>query len=468
MTQLRLSNTLSGDTEVFEPLDDDRVLLYVCGLTVSDDPHLGHARTWVSFDVLHRYLEYKGYDVEHVENVTDVDDKIIRRAEEEGKTAGEVAARYAEQVYDDMVALNLRRVDVRPHVTEHVDDIVRMVERLVERGYAYEAEDGVYFDVSEFDAYGKLSGQRVDQLEQGEEGTTKEAPEDFALWKLADGEAPDEEPTWESPWGEGRPGWHIECSAMSTTHLGETIDIHGGGRDLVFPHHENEIAQTEAATGEEFTRYWLHVGSLRVDDEKMSSSLGNFWTVHEALEEYDANEIRGFLLGTRYTKPQRFTRDALDDGAARWERLRNGYRTCEEAMDSEEARAKETDGALRDATEEAREAFVEAMDDDLNTPEALAALDGIVDAVNAEVEEPPYDYAGLFCAWRALDELAGDVLGFDFSRDGDTARVVGSVLALREEMRDEGEYETADALRDALEDAGAEVQDTDDGATYRL
>lgn len=469
MTELRLENTLSGEKEAFEPLNDDRVLLYVCGLTVSDDPHLGHARTWVSFDVLHRYLEHKGYDVKHVENVTDVDDKIIDRAEEEGKTAAEVAARYAEQVYDDMGALNLRRVDVRPHVTEHVDEIIEMTERLVDRGYAYEAEDGVYFDVSEFDGYGKLSGQKVEELEQGEEGAAKDAPEDFALWKLAEDGDGDAEPTWDSPWGEGRPGWHIECSAMSTTHLGETVDIHGGGRDLVFPHHENEIAQTEAATGEEFTRYWLHVGPLRVEDEKMSSSLGNFWTVHEALEEYDANEIRAFLVSTQYSKPQEFTRDALDDGAARWERLRNAYRACEEAMDSTEARAKHADDELRAATEAAREEFAEAMDDDLNTPEALAALDSLVNAVNAHVEEPPYDYVGLFGAWRTFEELAGDILGFDFSGDGDGAgRIIEAVLALREEMRDDGEYETADALRDALEEAGVEVQDTDEGATYRL
>ncbi len=467
MTELRLSNTLSGEKEVFEPIEDDRVLLYVCGLTVSDDPHLGHARTWVSFDVLHRYLEYEGYDVRHVENVTDIDDKIIARAEEEGLTASEVAARYAEQVYDDMVSLNLRRVDVRPHVTEHVDDIIEMVERLIERGYAYEADDGVYFDVSEFDGYGKLSGQRTEELEQGEEGADKDAPEDFAVWKLAD-DSPEEEPTWDSPWGEGRPGWHIECSAMSTSHLGETVDIHGGGRDLVFPHHENEIAQSEAATGEEFARYWLHVGPLRVEDEKMSSSLGNFWTVHDALDEYDANEVRAFLVSTRYSKPQRFTRDALDDGAARWGRIRGAYRACEEAMDSTDARAKGHDNELREAVERAREDFFAAMDEDLNTPEALAALDGIVDAVNSHAEEAPYDYVGLFRAWSALEELAGDVLGFDFSRGGDTERVVESVLALREEMRSAGEYETADAVRDALEDAGVEVQDTEDGATYRL
>jgi len=250
-------------------------------------------------------------------------------------------------------------------------------------------------------------------------------------------------------------GWHIECSAMSTCHLGDTIDIHGGGRDLVFPHHENEIAQSEAATGEEFTRYWLHVGPLRVKDEKMSSSLGNFWTVHDALEEYDANEIRAFLVSTQYTKPQQFDDDALEEGAKRWARLENAYRACEEAMDSPEARAKKHDESLREATQEAREGFVGAMDDDVNTPGALAALFGLVDAVNAHVEEPPYDYVGLFEAWQAFEELAGGVLGFDFSRgDGDAGRVVEAVLALREDLREDGEYETADSVRDALERAG--------------
>ncbi|MDY7083298.1 MAG: cysteine--tRNA ligase, partial [Halobacteria archaeon] len=245
---LRIKNTLSGEKEVFEPLNDDRVLMYVCGLTVSDDPHLGHARTWMSFDVVHRYLEYKGYDVLHVENVTDIDDKIINKADDENTTPEDVAQRYSEQVYDDMESLNLKRVKVRPHVTEHVDDIIEIVEKLVERGYAYETDDGVYFKVREFEEYGKLSGQKLNELEeqgQGEESEAKQNPADFALWKPAK----EGEPSWDSPWGKGRPGWHIECSAMSTRHLGNTIDIHGGGRDLVFPHHENEIAQSEAATG---------------------------------------------------------------------------------------------------------------------------------------------------------------------------------------------------------------------------
>jgi len=465
--ELQLTNSLSGEKEVFEPTEQGEVDLYVCGLTVSDYPHLGHARTWVSFDMVHRYLEYKGYDVNHIENVTDIDDKIINRAEEKGIPPAEVASKYAAQVYEDMKSLNLRRVDVRPHVTDHIEDIIRMVECLVERGYGYEAEDGVYFDVTEFDGYGKLSGQKIDELEQGEEGTAKRDPADFALWKLTD----EDEPSWDSPWGKGRPGWHIECSAMSTRHLGDSIDIHGGGRDLVFPHHENEIAQAEAATGEEFTRYWLHVGPLRVEDEKMSSSLGNFWTVHEALKEYSPNEIRGFLISTKYTKPQEFTEEALEEGKARWERIRNAYETCERAMDSDESVSKESDEELHNTVEETHKAFEDAMNNDLNTPEALASLFGLVDAVNAHAEESPYDYVGLFDAWRTFEELAGNVLGFDFDHDGSDGKVpdvVESVLDLRGQLRDQGEYETADEIRDALETAGVEVQDTEDGATYRL
>ncbi len=465
--RFKLKDTYSGEKNPFEPLSEP-VTMYVCGLTVSDDPHLGHARTWISFDVLHRYLEHIGYTVRHVENVTDVDDKIIAKAEEEGKTAEEVARRYAGQVFEDMVDLNLRRVDVRPHVTEHVDDIIELTERLVERGYAYEAEDGVYFDVSEFDGYGELSGQDVEELEQGEEDTAKDAPEDFALWKLSTGGS--EEPTWSSPWGEGRPGWHIECSAMSTCHLGDTIDVHGGGRDLVFPHHENEIAQSEAATGEQFTRYWMHVGALRVEGDKMSTSLDNFWTVHDALDEYSANDVRAFLISTQYSKPQGFTEDSLDEGRRRWRRIRDAVEVCRRKMDSHDARAKHVDEELRDAVETARLDFKTAMSDDLNTPEALAALYGLVDAVHDHAEDPPYDYGGLFQAWRAFHELAGDVLGFDLQEEaGDAVEdIVESLLSTRERMREDGEYDAADAVRDALEAADVEVRDTDEGPTYRL
>ncbi|MFW5929479.1 MAG: cysteine--tRNA ligase [Halobacteriota archaeon] len=460
--RLQLTDTRSREKKEFKPVSDT-VLLYVCGLTVSDDPHLGHARTWTSFDVLHRYLEYLGYDVRHVENVTDVDDKIIARAEDEDVEPEEVAARYTEQVYEDMKALGLHRVTVRPRVTEHVDDIIEIVETLVDRGYAYETEGGVYYDVSEFDSYGELSGQDPDELEQGEQREQKDDPADFALWKAAK----PGEPQWDSPWGPGRPGWHVECSAMSTRHLGETIDIHGGGRDLVFPHHENEIAQTEAATGQEFARYWMHVGPLRVGEDKMSTSLDNYWTVHEALEDYSANDVRAFLISIRYSKPQQLEDDSLDEGRRRWKRLSNAVEAAERAMDSLDARAKHVDEDLRSKVESGVEEFEAAMSEDLNTPEALAALYGVVDSVNRHVESPPYDYEGLYRAWTSLRILAGDVLGFDFSDvGGDVERVVEAALEVRERRREEGRYDEADAIRDALDAGGVEVRDSDEGPTY--
>ena len=470
--QLRLTDTLAGEQRPFEPLDPPHVLLYVCGLTVSDDPHLGHARTWVSFDVLHRYLAYLGYDVLHVENVTDVDDKIIAKADEEDTTPAAIAERYSQQVYDDMEALNLRRVEVRPRVTEHVDDIVAMVEALVDEGYAYEADDGVYFDVDSYEDYGQLSGVDLDELEQGEESEAKDDPADFALWKAVEDDAEDE-PSWDSPWGAGRPGWHIECSAMSTRHLGDTIDIHGGGRDLVFPHHENEIAQSECATGEAFTRYWLHVGPLRVEGDKMSTSLDNFWTVHDALDEYSPNAIRAFLISTQYAKPQQFSEDSLDEGRRKWERLRNAERAAADAMDSERALAKVVDRDLRRTAEATRPAFEEAMDDDLNTPEALAALFELAGAINSHVDEGDvYDYQGLFRAWATLRDLGG-VLGFAFDEadrgpEGPTDELIEILLDVRERERDEGNYDAADRIRDRLRDAGVAVEDDDGGTTYRI
>lgn len=467
MTQggLRLSNTLSGEKEKFEA-SGGSVLMYVCGLTVSDDPHLGHARTWISFDVVHRYLEYLGYDVLHVENITDVDDKIINKAEEEGVDWRDIATRYSHQVFEDMRELNLRRVEVRPRVTEHITDIQELVRELISAGYAYEGSDGVYFDVDEFEGYGELSGQVLSELEgQGEEAEGKKDPRDFALWKLSE-----EEPAWESPWGLGRPGWHIECSAMSTRHLGDTIDIHGGGRDLVFPHHENEIAQAEAATGKEFARYWMHVGPLRVEGDKMSTSLDNFWTVHEALREYSANEIRAFLISTQYLKPQSFTEDALEEGRDRYTRLENAVKVCEDSMDSMVAKSKEIDEELREAVMESRSSFEEAMNDDFNTPEALAALHNLANKVNLHTESEEYDYHGLFQAWNTFHELGGGVLGFDFSGGAEeplTNDLVELVLEVREHEREQGNYEFADEIRSRLHELGVIVEDSEDGSVYR-
>ncbi|MDR9382164.1 MAG: cysteine--tRNA ligase, partial [Natronomonas sp.] len=339
---LRLSNTLSGEREAFEPADPDDVLLYYCGLTVSDYAHLGHARTWVHVDVIHRWLEHLGYGVRHVENITDVNEKIVARIGErrDGETFGDdesaVARTFIGQLLADMRSLNLERAEVYPRVSEHIPEIIELIETLEDRGYAYESNGSVYFDVTEFPDYGKLSNQSIEDVEaQGieEERSEKRHPSDFALWK-ADGVSesavaehrrddreydcdPPEGETWDSPWGEGRPGWHIECSAMSMTHLDSSIDIHMGGRDLVFPHHENEIAQSEAASGEQFAKYWLHADLFQMGEEKMSSSLGNFIPVSEAVDRFGVNPLRMFFLSASYNSTQTYSDDAIEEALER-------------------------------------------------------------------------------------------------------------------------------------------------------
>jgi len=492
---LRVTNTLSGEREVFEPADPDSVLLYYCGLTTSDPAHLGHARGWVHVDVMHRWLEHLGYDVRHVENFTDVNEKIVARVGEDGDSEADVARSYVADVIRDMRSLNLLRAEVYPRVSEHVPEIVGMIETLLDRGYAYEVDGSVYFDVTEFPDYGTLSNQDLDELEaQGDpdELAEKRHPADFALWKAGgldpgdveehrhDDAAPAEEScqtaqTWDSPWGEGRPGWHIECSAMSTTHLDDTIDVHVGGQDLVFPHHENEIAQSEAATGQQFARYWLHVRLLEAaDDEKMSSSLGNFETVAEAIERYGVNVVRTFLLSTAYHNPATYSAATVSEAAERWDRLERGYERAVEAADSVDATSKATDEALRSAVDEVREEATAAMNDDFNTRRALAALLDLVSAVHAHVDDhETYDYRALRRSIEVFETFGGDVLGLELGREGTgtatlAEELVELVLTLREDARDAGEYERADALRDDLTALGVEVQDTDDGPEYRI
>ncbi|RLM59231.1 cysteine--tRNA ligase [Halobellus sp. Atlit-31R] len=493
---LSVTNTLTGEREEFEPRNDDEVLLYVCGLTVSDDAHLGHARLWAHADVMHRWLEHEGYDVRHVENFTDVNEKIVARIGEDGfgETESAVADHFTSHVIRDMRGLNLKRAEVYPRVSEHVPDIVDLVETLVDRGYAYESNGSVYFDVTAFEEYGKLSNQRLDEIEtQGpeEERSEKRHPADFALWK-AGAVAPDdvaehrhaglpavEEPcgqTWDSPWSEGRPGWHVECSAMSMTHLDQTLDIHVGGRDLVFPHHENEIAQSEAATGEPFARYWLHVGLLQTAGDKMSSSLGNFLTVDDALDRYGVDVVRTFYLSTGYRSEQTFGKREMREAEERWERLERAYDSAVDACDSTDAYATVEDESFRATLAETREAFREAMNDDFNVREAMAALLELTTAVNRHLDDhDAYDYRALRETVETFEELGGDVFGLAFgaTADGDgtvtlAEELVELVLDVREAERDAGNYERADDLRDELEALGVEVQDGDDGPTYRF
>ncbi len=506
---LHVTNTLTGEKEPFEPQDPENVLLYYCGLTVSDPPHLGHARSWVHVDVMHRWLEHRGYGVRHVENFTDVNEKIVARVGEDdlGDSESEVAESYIQRTIDDMRSLNLLRTEVYPRVSEHVPEIIDLVETLIEKGYAYESNGSVYFDVTSFDDYGKLSNQELDEIEsQGDpdERSEKRNPADFALWKAGgvdpdaieehrhEGAAPAEDAcetslTWDSPWGEGRPGWHIECSAMSMTHLGETLDVHVGGRDLVFPHHENEIAQSEAATDHQFAKYWLHCELFQMDDEKMSSSLGNFVTVDDAIDQWGTNVVRTFLTAGSYNSKQLYSDETIAEAEERWDRLERGYEAAVDALDSPAASSKAEDGTLRDEVDGAREAFATAMDDDFNTREAQSALLSVVTAINRHLESvdaddegdasdedgtASYDYRGLRLAVETLEELGG-VLGLSFTGDttGSAALagdVVDLVLEVREREREAGNYERADELRDELAALGVEVQDTDEGATYRL
>jgi cysteinyl-tRNA synthetase len=491
---LYVTNTLTGERERFEPATDDRVTLYLCGLTTSDPVHVGHARTWTHTDVMVRWLEYLGYEVRYVQNFTDVNEKIVARIGADGPDEDAVARHYMADVIEAMRELNLRRADVYPRVSEHVDEIIAMVETLVDGGYAYESNGSVYFDVTAFPDYGKLSNQRLDDLEaQGnpDERSEKRNPADFALWK-ADGvdaetvaaerkagAAPPEAAaegaqTWESPWGEGRPGWHIECSAMSTAHLGESFDIHVAGSDLVFPHNENEIAQSEAATGEQFCRYWLHTGMVQVDDEKMSSSLENFTTARGAIDEYGPDVLRTFFCSTVYSADPTFSEATLAEAGDRWETLERGYDRALEAADSVDAYAAVVDEDLREAVESTRAEFEAAMNDDFNTREAMAALLELASAVNAHVDaHDRYDFPGLKRAIDAFEELGGDVFGLSLgeSADGDVgiaADLVDLVLDVREEEREAGNYDRADALRDRLGELGVEVQDGDDGTTFRF
>ena len=479
---LQVTNTLTGERETFEPQDPDSVLLYYCGLTVSDYAHLGHARSWVHVDAMHRWLEHSGYDVRHVENFTDVNEKIVARVGEAdlGDSEREVARTFVSETLEDMRSLNLLRAEVYPRVSEHLPEIIDLVETLVEKGYAYESNGSVYFDVTKFDEYGKLSNQNVDEMEaQGEEDerAEKRHPADFALWKAGEAHPDDGESggeTWDSPWGEGRPGWHIECSAMSMTHLGETLDIHVGGQDLVFPHHENEIAQSEAATGERFVDYWLHVRLLETGGEKMSSSLQNYFTVRNAVSEFGGDAVRMFLLSTAYDNRQTYSEEALEEAVERWERLERGYERAVEAADSEAARTKVVADDLRAAVADAREGFPAAMDDDFNTREAIAELLELVSAVNKHLDErEEYDYRALCDAVGTFEAFGEGVLGFALAGEpeGDVRLVedvVELVLELREQEREAGNYDRADELRDELEALGVEVQDTDEGPTFRV
>ncbi|PHQ91166.1 MAG: cysteine--tRNA ligase [Idiomarina sp.] len=455
---LTVFNTLTRKKQLFEPIQPGHVGIYVCGVTTYDYCHIGHARTYVAFDIVVRYLRKLGYSVKYVRNITDLDDKIIKRAAENGEDFHQVTERFIREMHKDFDALNLVRPDIEPRVTSHMDEIIHMIERLIENGNAYEAGNGdVLFDVSTFNDYGKLSRQDLEQLQAGSRvdvDTAKQDPLDFVLWKSAK----PGEPSWSSPWGEGRPGWHIECSAMNKKHLGSTFDIHGGGSDLSFPHHENEIAQSCCANQSEYVKYWMHSGMVQVDNEKMSKSLGNFFTIRSVLEQYDAETVRYFLLSSHYRSQLNYTQENLDQAHSALERLYTALRDIAPQAASEDLRSKYWHN------------FQQAMDDDLNAPEAMSVLFEIAREINRNRESAPDTAAQLA---HVLLELA-KVMGLlqqspeEFLQgDDDDVAKIEALIAKRNQAREDKDWAAADEARDELTNMGIVLEDGAEGTRWR-
>ncbi len=467
---MKIYNTLTKKKEEFVPVNPPNVGIYVCGPTVYDYFHIGNARSFVMADIIQRYLRYKGYKVKFVMNLTDVDDKIIKKANEEGVDAKEIAERFSEAFFEDIEKLKVRRADVYPKATEHITEIVDLIKKLENKGIAYRTNGDVFYDVLKFDGYGKLSGKKLDELESGarvEINEKKHNPLDFALWKSAK----PSEPHWESPWGEGRPGWHIECSAMSMKHLGETFDIHAGGHDLIFPHHENEIAQSEGATGKPFVKYWIHFGFLNIRDEKMSKSLGNFFTAREVLNKYPAETIRLLFSQTHYASPLNFSQKLLDSVNKGLVKITNFYQTIHDLN----KRTKEQAGYPGFDVQKYYTEFERAMDDDFNTPQAVAVIYDFIKDVNKIISEnTDYDQKFYEDIIDFMDKTAEGVLGIVKKAESmpeSSSEKIDELLDLFVKVRLKAKkmknYELADLIRDELKKLGYILQDTKDGTTVK-
>ncbi len=462
---MKLFNTLTREKQEFVPMEEGKVKMYVCGPTVYNYFHIGNARPFVVFDVLRRYLEYRGYEVTYVQNFTDVDDKIIKKANEEGITAKEVGEKYIEEYFKDADALGIKRASIHPRVTENIREIIEFIEKLIEKGFAYEVDGDVYFDTVRFDMYGKLSKQSLEELEAGariEVNTTKKNPADFALWKK---QKPGE-PGWQSPWGKGRPGWHIECSVMSTKYLGETIDIHAGGQDLIFPHHENEIAQSEAYSGKPFARYWVHNGYITINNEKMSKSKGNFFTVRDIIEEFEPEVVRFFLLSAQYRNPINFSRELMEQSKNALERLYNAKENLEYINKNvKESQMSDAEKEIFEDLTKYRDKFIISMDDDLNTADAIAAIFELVKNINTSIsasssKELVEKALGLF------NELT-DVLGIVKKEKEVLDEEIEKLIEERQKARKEKNYQLADKIRDDLKDRGIILEDTPQGVKWK-
>ncbi|RQD72818.1 MAG: cysteine--tRNA ligase [Candidatus Syntrophonatronum acetioxidans] len=464
---MKLYNTLTRRIEEFVPLRGNEVGFYVCGPTVYDYFHIGNARVFIVFDVIRRYLEYRGYEVNYVQNFTDIEDKMIKRAQEMGITMEELAEKYIEAYLEDADALGIRRADVHPRATEHIPEIIEIIQKLMEKDLAYEVEGDVYFDTGNFPEYGRLSYQDMEELESGsrvEVDERKKSPMDFALWK----KAKEGEPSWDSPWGPGRPGWHIECSAMSMKYLGETLDIHAGGPDLTFPHHENEIAQSEGATGKQFVRYWMHVGYLNIDKQKMSKSLGNILTVREIRKNVDPQVVRFFMLSAHYRSPINFSFELLDQAKGGLERLNTLIYTLLDLKEKAQEKPEEDrDKEMREAVTKYRQKFEESMDDDFNTADALAALFELARETNIYVKEGKNNL-------KVIEEIldtyreVGDILGLFANLEKEELDVeIEELIQKRQEARKVKDFATADSIRDQLLERGIILEDTPQGVRWK-
>lgn len=463
---MKLYNTLTQQKETFVPIEEGKVRMYSCGPTVYNYFHIGNARPFIVFDVLRRFLEYTGYEVTFIQNFTDVDDKIINRSHEEGISPGDVSEKYIQEYFTDADALGIKRATVHPKVSEHIPEIIDMIKTLEEKGLAYNVDGNVYYRVDAFKDYGKLSKQSIDDLKSGariDVNDEKDSPLDFALWK----KKKDGEPYWESPWGQGRPGWHIECSAMSKKHLGETIDIHGGGQDLIFPHHENEIAQSEGCCGKPFANYWVHNGYINIDNEKMSKSKGNFFTVRDIAKTFDLEAVRMFLLMAHYRSPVNFSQPLLQQAASALERLYTAKFQMAFLLENATAKtATENEQVWIDSLAKYKNDFIAAMDDDINTADAIAVIFELVRDLNSNLDATS-SQAAIIAGQNIFAELTG-VLGLAVKeKETNLDEAVEALIAQRQAARKAKDFKRADEIRDELLAKGIVLEDTREGVKWK-
>lgn len=465
---MKIYNTMTRKKEEFIPLEEGKVKMYVCGPTVYNFIHLGNARPFTVFDTLRRYFEYRGYEVTYIQNFTDVDDKIIKKSHEEGISPEEVAEKYIKEYFIDCDGLGIKRATVHPQVTDNIENIIVFVQDLIDKGYAYEAGGDVLFRTRKFKEYGKLSHQNIEELELGariDVDDKKEDPLDFVLWKAKK----EGEPGWQSPWGEGRPGWHIECSVMSNRYLGNTIDIHAGGQDLQFPHHENEIAQSECRNGHTFARYWMHNGYINVDGEKMSKSLGNFFTVRDISEKYDLGLVRFFLLATQYRNPVNFSDTVLEQAKAGLERLTNARDNAEFILGNlDDSGLRDEEKDLAAGLDKYRDRFIEAMDDDLNTADAISVIFELAKFMNTNIsDQSSKEFVQLNL--DIFNELTGvlNIANKSVEEDDSLSQKVEDLIAKRAQAKKEKNFALADQIRDELAAMGIAIEDTRQGVKWK-